>query len=89
MSSSGPVNCNRSRTASEISRQVSISGRTLSGEEFPYPENWDFTNDHFTIAVETRPEDPHSVTTVCFVHEGALYVPAQSGSSKRWPAFPA
>ena len=64
-----------------------ISGRTLSGEEIPYPENWDFTNDHFTIAVETRPEDPHSVTTVCFVHEGALYVPAQSGSSKRWPAY--
>ena len=62
-----------------------VSGKTLSGAEFPYPDNWDFTLEHFTVAVETRPEDPHSVTTISFVHEGELYVPAQSGSTKQWP----
>lgn len=64
-----------------------VSGRTLSGSEFPYPDNWDFTLEHFTVAVETRPEDPHSVTTISFVHEGELYVPAQSGSTKQWPQY--
>ena len=64
-----------------------ISGRTLVGEEFPYPDDWGFTDSQNTIAVETRPEDPHSVTTICFVHGGELYVPAQSGSSKRWPSY--
>ncbi len=64
-----------------------VSGRTLSGEESPYPKGWGFSQSHDTIAVETRPEDPHSVTTLCFLHEGDLYVPAQSGSSKRWTHY--
>jgi hypothetical protein len=40
-----------------------------------------------TVAVESRPEDPHSVTTLCFIHEGKLYIPAQSGSSKKWTQY--
>ena len=64
-----------------------IPGKRLSGEEQPYPADWAFSNEHMTIAVESRPGDPHSVTTICFIHEGNLYVPAQSGSTKKWPQY--
>ena len=64
-----------------------ISGKRLSGNELPYPANWSMCNDHPTIAVEARVEDPHSVTTVCFLHDGDLIVPAMNGSEKQWPAM--
>ena len=64
-----------------------ISGRALSGEEAPYPIDWGFSNEHMLIAVETRPEDPHSVTTICLLVDGQLYVPAQDGSEKQWPQY--
>ena len=63
-----------------------LSGKRLSGEELPYPANWSACNDHQTVAVETRVDDPHSVTTICFVHDGALVIPAMNGSEKEWPA---
>jgi len=40
-----------------------------------------------TIAIESRPQDPHSVTTLAIVHQGALYIPAQSGSTKAWTHY--
>jgi hypothetical protein len=64
-----------------------MSGRMLSGEEAPYPEDWSFTREHMTISVEARPDDPHSVTTICFEMDGHLYVPAQNGGKKRWTQF--
>ena len=64
-----------------------ISGKRLSGDEQPYPADWSMCNDHPTIAVEARIEDPHSVTTVCFLHDGDLIVPALNGSQKQWPAM--
>jgi len=64
-----------------------IPGKRLSGEETNYPVDWAFSNAHMTIAVESRPDDPHSVTTLCCVHEGNLYVPAQSGSTKKWTHY--
>lgn len=63
-----------------------ISGKHLSGVERPYPADWSGCNDHFTIAVETRPEDPHSVTTLCVLLEGSLIIPAMNGSTKQWTA---
>ena len=63
-----------------------ISGKRLSGAELPYPPDWSICYDHLTIAVETRPEDPHSVTTTCVVHEGSLIIPAMQGSTKQWTA---
>ena len=63
-----------------------VSGKRLSGEELHYPANWSMCNDHQTVAVETRLDDPHSVTTLCFVHDGALVIPAMNGSEKEWPA---
>ena len=64
-----------------------VAGRGLSGSEAPYPADWGFTDAHTTIFLESRPEAPHSVTTICFVHEGELYVPAQGGSGKRWTGY--
>lgn len=64
-----------------------ISGQRLSGEEVAYPSDWDFTDEHMTIAVESRPGNPHSVTTWCWVMDGELYIPAGSGSTKDWPGY--
>ena len=63
-----------------------VSGQRLSGDERPYPSDWSMCNDHQTVAVETRLDDPHSVTTLCCVHDGALVIPAMNGSEKEWPA---
>lgn len=64
-----------------------LAGKELSGSEFGYPASWSFSDAHEFCAVEVRPEDPHSVTTICFVHEGVLHVPAQNGSEKEWTAM--
>ena len=64
-----------------------ISGKRLSGDELVYPEDWLFTNDYQTIKVETNAENPHSVTTLCFVREGKLIIPAQEGHTKQWPQY--
>ncbi len=64
-----------------------FSGKRLSGDEFSYPSDWAFSNDYSRIAVETRPGNPHSVTTICFIHEGNLYIPARDGSGKDWTQY--
>ena len=64
-----------------------ISGKRLSGEELPAPADWSVCYDHMTIAVESRVDDPHSVTTLCFVHDGDLTIPAQDAGEKEWPAY--
>lgn len=64
-----------------------VSGKRLSGDELPYPSDWSICNDHQTVAVETRLDDPHSITTGCFVHQGELFIPAQTGSDKQWTAI--
>ena len=63
-----------------------IAGKRLSGEERPYPGDWSQCAQHPTIAVETRPEAPHSVTTICVVLDGELIIPAREGGTKRWTA---
>ncbi len=64
-----------------------LPGKKLSGQELPYPESWAFTEEHLTIKIETNPEDPHSVTTLCFVRDGKLTIPAMEGHTKRWPRY--
>jgi len=64
-----------------------LAGKRLNGEEASYPGDWSFTNDYPTIFVESRPDDPHSVTTSCWLHEGTLYIPAQSASTKSWTHY--
>ena len=64
-----------------------MSGRAVTGEEVAYPANWDFTNDHMTIAVESRPGSPHSVTVICWTANGKLHIPARDGATKDWPSY--
>ena len=61
-----------------------LAGKELTGTEAAYPSDWTFSDEVNLCAVEVRPDDPHSVTTICFVHDGVLHVPAQSGSDKAW-----
>ena len=65
-----------------------VAGRQLTGTVVSQPvTDWSFSDEHQLIAIETRPAAPHSVTAVCFTHEGALYVPAQGGAAKSWPHY--
>ncbi len=61
-----------------------LAGGELDGHEKPAPRDWSFTDEHLLIAVEVRPSDPHSVTVICFVQAGELYIPAQDGIEKDW-----
>jgi hypothetical protein len=65
-----------------------IPGGKLEGEIVAEPvEDWSFTNPHDTIALETRPEDPHSVTVWCVAQEGGLYIPSRHPEKKRWVQY--
>jgi hypothetical protein len=64
-----------------------LSGKMLSGAEQPYPDDWSFVDSHPLCALETRVDDPHSVTTICFVYDGDLMIPAAEGSTKTWPTY--
>lgn len=57
-----------------------------TGQDDPV-QGWEFTQQHTTIYVEVRPDDPYSVTTQCFLHEGALYLPSARGGEKRWTRY--
>jgi hypothetical protein len=64
-----------------------LSGKMLSGAEQPYPDDWSVVDSHPLCALETRVDDPHSVTTICFMHDGQLMIPAAEGSTKTWPQY--
>jgi hypothetical protein len=67
-----------------------IPGRQLTGEVVSEPvSDWSFAADVPTVAIETRPAAPYSVTTWSFVHEGHLYIPASRASQKTWTQFAA
>ncbi len=65
-----------------------IPGGRLYGEVVIEPvSDWGFTAGVTTVALETRPGFPHSVTVVCFTHEGRLYIPSFNVSTKKWPEY--
>ena len=65
-----------------------LSGKELTGAVVEARvSDWSFSDEHPLIAVETRLDDPHSVTTICFTSDGALYVPARDGDSKTWTKY--
>jgi hypothetical protein len=64
-----------------------LSGKMLSGAEQPYPDDWSVVDSHPLCALETRVDNPHSVTTICFMHDGQLMIPAAEGSTKTWPQY--
>lgn len=62
-----------------------IPGGRLRGEEVANPvTDWSFATHEKKIQVETRTNDPHSVTTGCVVFEHQLYVPAAHPTQKQW-----
>lgn len=62
-----------------------IAGGRLDGEvAATAPADWRFTDQISTIQVETRPDDPLSVTTWCFTDGPGLYVPSRNAERKPW-----
>jgi hypothetical protein len=62
-----------------------LAGGRLAGElQTTEVADWSFAHGHDTIQLETRPDDPHSVTVWAFTHEGRLYVPSRHAKRKRW-----
>ena len=64
-----------------------ISGKRLSGQELDYPADWSIVNDTLLCSLETRVEDPHSVTTICFLRDGDLIIPSRDPRAKDWPGY--
>ena len=62
-----------------------LAGGELTGNERSAPADWGFTDAHDTIAVEVGPNEPHSVTVICFVVDNDLYIPAMGAADKDWP----
>ena len=60
-----------------------LSGKRLSGEARAFSGIADAVDEHGLCAVETRPDDPHSVTTLCFMQGGRLVIPIRAEVSKR------
>ncbi len=80
------IACTALLTLSACGPVSRVSGGRLFGEEVKTPtSDWSFTDEIVTIAVETRPGFPHSVTTWCFVYAGDLYIPAARPAEKKWP----
>ncbi len=62
-----------------------ISGGRLEGSLVTEPvADWSFTNSRQTVELETRLEDPYSVTVWCVAHGDALYVPSRHAAKKSW-----
>ena len=56
-----------------------LPGGPLAGEVVPGPiDDWSFTDDQATVAIETRGDlVDHSVTVLCTAYAGHLYVPSR------------
>jgi hypothetical protein len=62
-----------------------ITGGRLSGTPATPPaDGWAFTDDISTIQVETRPDEPYSVTTWCVSDGPTLWVPSRGAEKKPW-----
>lgn len=62
-----------------------IPGGALEGSLVREPvADWSFTNSQSTVELETRPQDPYSVTVWCVAHGDALYVPSRHAENKTW-----
>ncbi|MEM7081037.1 MAG: hypothetical protein AAF513_20660 [Pseudomonadota bacterium] len=64
-----------------------IAGKALSGPVASASLDASSCDGHMLTAIESRPDDPHSVTTLCFVMHDHIYVPAANGSEKAWPQY--
>jgi len=61
-----------------------IPGGALSGPVQSAPSDWSFTNDVENIQLETRPEDPYSVTLWGVGVGSDFYVASGGGTESTW-----
>ncbi|MCP5070539.1 MAG: hypothetical protein GY946_28570 [bacterium] len=63
-----------------------VPGGPLAGTLVGSPiADWSFTDEHATIAIETRGSwIDHSVTVLCTAQGGNLYIPSRHAPNKRW-----
>lgn len=65
-----------------------IPGGRLGGVIATAPvKDWSFVREQRLIQLETRPREPHSVTTEYLLVDGQLYVSALDPERKRWPQY--
>ncbi len=65
-----------------------LPGGRLEGTEVTEPvSDWSFADGKSTIQLETRPDDPHSVTVWCVAQGERLYVPSRDPEKKRWVQY--
>lgn len=64
-----------------------IPGKALSGTLMPKPDQWPTCEENQTLAIESRPNQPHSVTVWYFIHGKTLFIPASNPMEKRWPSY--
>jgi hypothetical protein len=64
-------------------------GFWLTGDTFPFPEDWSFTDQIPEIAIQVHAPYllPHSVTIWCSSVDSRLYVGASAPETKRWPGW--
>ena len=58
-----------------------IPGGELDGVEFPWPDDWEFTNAEENVLLQTNPNDPYSVTIWCVTLNDKLYFAAANTES--------
>lgn len=59
-----------------------IAGGTLEGEQADWPEDWAFTDNTEFALLQTRPDDPYSVTIWAVTAGDNLYIAAVDKDSK-------
>ena len=64
-----------------------ISGKSLSGQEVVYSISAPICLGEDTIALESRLNNPHSVTALCFPYGDSLMVLALRGAEKEWTGY--
>ena len=59
-----------------------IPGGELQGTPAPWPEDWSYTDDIENVLLQTRPQDPYSVTIWIVTVEDKVYIAAGDEDAK-------
>ena len=63
-----------------------VPGGALGGRPTDVPADWSSAVEggHAFCAVESRPEDPHSIQLDCFLYDGSLYAQSHRWAQASW-----
>ena len=61
-----------------------LAGKALTGELMNAPATWPTCEKDETLAIEVRPDDPHSVNIWYFILNSSLFVGAFNPKEKEW-----